>query len=67
MGCGAPVIPVVGLVFIGLSSGALAFLAELSRVATAVVFSAVTVGVVYLGWLAGDRPTVGSPPVPRGR
>jgi len=55
MGCGAPVIPVVGLVFVGLSSGALAFLAELSRVATVVVFSAVTLGVVWLAWRAGDR------------
>jgi hypothetical protein len=55
MGCGAPVIPVVGLAFVGLSSGALALLAEVSRVATAVVFSAVTVGVAYLGWLAGGR------------
>jgi len=50
MGCGAPVIPVVGLAFVGLSSGALALLAEFSRVATALVFIAVTVGVVYLGW-----------------
>ena len=32
MGCGAPVIPVVGLAFAGLSSGTLAFLASLSRV-----------------------------------
>ncbi len=55
MGCGAPVIPVVGLAFVGLSSGALALLAELSRVATILVFIAVTLGVVYLGWLAGQR------------
>ena len=55
MGCGAPVIPVVGLVFSGLSSGALVLLAQLSRIATAVVFGAVTAGVVYLGWLAGRR------------
>jgi hypothetical protein len=53
MGCGAPVIPVVGLAFVGLSSGTLALLAELSRVATAVVFIAVTLGVLYFGWLAG--------------
>ncbi len=55
MGCGAPVIPVVGLAFTGLSSGALVLLAQLSRVATAVVFVAVTAGVAYLGWLAGRR------------
>jgi len=55
MGCGAPVIPVVGLAFSGLSSGALVLLAQLSRVATAVVFVAVTAGVAYLGWQAGRR------------
>lgn len=59
MGCGAPVIPVVGLAFVGLSSGALALLAELSRVATALVFIAVTAGVVYLGWQVGRRELEG--------
>ncbi len=67
MGCGAPVIPVVGLAFVGLSSGALALLAEVSRVATAVVFSAVLVGVVYMGWLAGGRATAGGGSIPPGR
>ena len=38
MGCGAPVIPVVGLAFAGLSSGTLAFLASLSRITTLVIF-----------------------------
>ena len=63
MGCGAPVIPVVGLAFVGLSSGTLALLAELSRVATGLVFLAVTLGVTYLGWLAGrtlDSAATGS-------
>jgi hypothetical protein len=55
MGCGAPVLPVVALVFVGLSSGTLALLAELSRVATALVSVALTLGVVYLSWLAGAR------------
>jgi len=67
MGCGAPVIPVVGLVFVGLSSEALALLAELSRVATAVVFSAVLVGVAYVGWLAGGQATAGGGSIPPGR
>lgn len=53
MGCGAPVLPVVGLAFVGLSSGTIALLAELSRVATTFVFIAVALGVAYLGWLAG--------------
>jgi hypothetical protein len=55
MGCGAPVIPVVGLAFAGLSSGTLAFLAGLSRVGTLLVFLALVVGVVVLGWQTGDR------------
>jgi len=53
VGCGAPVIPVVGLAFVGLSSGTLAMLAELSRVATTVVLIAVALGVIYLGWRIG--------------
>jgi hypothetical protein len=53
MGCGAPVIPVVGLAFAGLSSGTLALLANLSQIATAVVFILVGIGVAYLGWRAG--------------
>lgn len=52
-GCGAPVLPVLGLAFVGLSSGTLAFLADLSRVATTVVLAAVTLGVAYFGWLVG--------------
>ncbi len=56
MGCGAPVIPVVGLAFVGLSSGALALLAVVSRVATALVLLALAVGVAWLGWLVGGPP-----------
>ena len=53
VGCGAPVIPVVGLAFVGLSSGTLAMLAGLSRVATTFVLIAVALGVIYLSWLLG--------------
>ena len=53
MGCGAPMLPVVGLAFVGLSSGTLALLAALSRVATVVVLLAVIVGVLWFGWIAG--------------
>lgn len=53
-GCGAPVIPVVGLAFAGLSSGTLALMAELSKVSTAVVLIAATLGVTYLGWVVGQ-------------
>ncbi len=58
MGCGAPIIPVVGLAFVGLSSGTLALLADVSRVATTFVFAAVALGVIYLGWLASSKGKV---------
>jgi len=50
MGCGAPVLPVVGLVFAGLSSGTLAALSSLSRVSGFVVLVAMAVGVASLAW-----------------
>ena len=61
MGCGVPVLPVIGLAFTGLSSSALTFFASFSRVAIWVVLGAVTVGVAWLGWLAG---AVAALPVP---
>ncbi len=48
-GCGAPVIPVLGLAFVGLESGTLAFLAQSSRVATIAVFVLLVLAVGYLG------------------
>jgi len=57
VGCGAPMLPVVGLAFVGLSSGTLVVLAELSRVSTLVVFAAVAAGVAYLAWRAGGAAT----------
>jgi len=69
MGCGAPVLPVVGLAFAGLSSGTLAFLAGLSRVTTLLVFLALAAAVVILGWQTGPAPgapaTPARTPVPR--
>jgi hypothetical protein len=65
MGCGAPVLPVVGLAFAGLSSGTLAVLSMLSRVVGAAVLVVLSAAVLYLGWQAGGRvnalgaPTVG--------
>ena len=50
-GCGAPVLPVLGLVFQGLTSGALAGLATLSRVMTEVVFVGAGVAVFIMGWV----------------
>jgi len=59
MGCGAPVIPVVGLAFAGLSSGTLKWMSELSTIATSAVLVGMALGVLYLGWRAGDP----SPPL----
>jgi hypothetical protein len=56
MGCGAPVIPVVGLAFVGLSSGTLAWLSQLSIVATPLVIGGMALGVVYLAWRFGGVP-----------
>ena len=60
VGCGAPVLPVVGLVFAGLSSGTLALLSGASRVLSAVVLITLALVVGWLGWHAGssslDRP-----------
>jgi len=53
VGCGAPVLPVVGLVFAGLSSGTLTLLSGASRVLSAAVLVALTLVVAWLGWQAG--------------
>jgi hypothetical protein len=53
MGCGAPVLPVVGLAFAGLSSTTLKWLAGLSTVATASVLIGMGGGVLYLAWRVG--------------
>jgi hypothetical protein len=49
--------PVVGLAFAGLSSGALALMAEISNVATGAIIALMTVAVLYLAWRAGGRMT----------
>ena len=56
VGCGAPVLPVIGLAFAGLSSAALALLSEASRVLTLVVFTALAVSVASLAWQTGATP-----------
>jgi hypothetical protein len=53
MGCGVPVLPVIGLAFTGVSSSTLAFFSGFARVAIWIVLGAVTVGVAWFGWLAG--------------
>jgi hypothetical protein len=52
-GCGAPVIPVLGLGFAGLSSGTIKWMAQLSTIAATAVLAGVGVGVFYLGWRIG--------------
>ena len=49
-GCGAPVIPVLGLAFVGLESGTLHFLAQSSRFATLALFAVLLLALTYLGW-----------------
>lgn len=58
MGCGVPVLPVVGLALTGVSSGTLAFLGGLARIGTAVILVAVTVMVAWLGWLVSAGPGI---------
>jgi hypothetical protein len=48
------VLPVVGLVFAGLSSGTLALLSGLSRLMSLVVLVALAVAVAWLAWQAGS-------------
>jgi hypothetical protein len=59
MGCGAPVMPVVGLALAGLSSTTLRLLHDLSTITASAVLIALTASVAYLGWLVG-------PGTPRG-
>ena len=56
VGCGAPVLPVVGLVFTGLSSGTLALLSVSSRIAAAGALVLLSAAVAYLGWHVGPKP-----------
>ena len=51
MGCGAPVMPVLGLAFTGLASGTIKLLSTVSAIATAAVVVVLSLGVGYFGWL----------------
>lgn len=53
MGCGAPVMPVIGLALAGLSSTTLKLLHHLSTAATIVVLTALVASVGYLAYLVG--------------
>jgi hypothetical protein len=53
-GCGAPVLPVVGLAFSGLPAGALAVFATVSRVGAALVLALMAAALLWLGHQAGQ-------------
>jgi hypothetical protein len=53
-GCGAPVLPMVGLAFTGLPGGTLSLFATLSRISSALVVALMAVAVVWLGWRVGS-------------
>lgn len=53
VGCGVPVLPVVGLAFTGVSSSLLALFAGLARVAVIVILAALAGAVAWLGWVVG--------------
>ena len=57
-GCGAPVIPVLGLAFVGLESGTLQFLAQSSRLASAAILVLLVFAVGYLGWKVSTPATL---------
>lgn len=54
-GCGAPIVPVLGLAIVGLESSTLHFLAQSSRVATIALFAALVLAVGYLGYRTSVR------------
>jgi hypothetical protein len=64
-GCGAPVLPVLALAFVGLESGTLHFLAQASRFATLAVFAAVLAAVAYLAWKVTPATIRFAPPTRR--
>jgi hypothetical protein len=57
-GCGAPVLPIVGLAFTGLSTGTLALFNIVARVSLALILSAMGLAVLWLGWRVGTTPAV---------
>jgi hypothetical protein len=61
VGCGAPVLPVVALVFAGLSSTTLAVLSQVSRVSAIVVIVALLAVIAWLGLEVGRRSAGAGP------
>jgi hypothetical protein len=61
VGCGAPVLPVVALVFAGLSSTTLALLSAVSRISAIAVVVVLLAAITWLGWKAGADRASASP------
>lgn len=55
MGCGAPVLPVIGLAFAGLSSTTIKWMSDLSTIGTSAVFAGLISAVAWLGYRTGRR------------
>ncbi|MGZ6143041.1 MAG: hypothetical protein ACXWLM_06865 [Myxococcales bacterium] len=53
-GCGAPVLPVLGLAFTGLPGATLSIFAAVSRVSIALVLALMAAAVAWFGWRAGQ-------------
>ncbi len=65
MGCGAPVLPVLGLAFAGLSSTTLKWMTEISTLATTGLLGGLAVAVACLGWSLGAGAGRSRDPQPR--
>ena len=63
-GCGAPVLPVLGLTLQGLTSGTLAALTSLSQLVSQIVLYGVTLAVGVLAWIIHRRESLGRGPLP---
>jgi hypothetical protein len=59
-GCGAPVLPVLGLALTGVAPGTLATLATVSRICVALVLVLMTAAVFWFAWRAGAATSAGS-------
>jgi hypothetical protein len=64
-GCGAPVLPVLGLAFVGLESGTLHFLAQSSRFATLGLLAVLVLAIGYLAYITTRATSPLVPPMQR--
>ena len=57
MGCGAPVLPVIGLAFVGLSSTTIKWMSDLSSIGTTAALLGLSAAVLWMGWRV-EQPDV---------